>query len=352
MKSITVIGHMHLNPDNREPFEMMMEDYDVKFRYPDRWKGSLGEVREDEAGFKIIRLPMIPLSYIPLSLSINESGIVWIDEEPVFPQTEILLKKSENAGIRIVRSAQNIVKRDFFRNRANRAVNGRADIICAVSEGSQKCIMETFGRKFVPIIPLHIPDRFFSIRSRREFKEDGLKIGYAARLEKEKGTGLFTEFARSYAGKAKFVIAGDGRERNRMIAELKESGVDFEYRGFIDHQRMDGFYSGIDIFINTPKETAHWKEQQGRTVLEALAAGCIVITTECGDIRSTLKGYELFAADRRSAAIESIVDRVCNDASFRAEQIEKGRTAALKYSKKEVYREIAGMIDEYEHIVS
>jgi hypothetical protein len=92
LRRIAVIGHMHVNPDNRELFELLMETDEIEFLFPKKWRGSFNEEYENPDGFDLIRLPFLKNSYIPLFKDSNKYDIVWIDEEPYYPQSYFILK--------------------------------------------------------------------------------------------------------------------------------------------------------------------------------------------------------------------------------------------------------------------
>jgi glycosyltransferase involved in cell wall biosynthesis len=75
----------------------------------------------------------------------------------------------------------------------------------------------------------------------------------------------------------KYVIAGDGPERDTLRALARELGIAerVEFLGWVSYEASPDFYRGLDIFIHP----ARW-EPYGVAVIEAMACGLPVIATD------------------------------------------------------------------------
>jgi glycosyltransferase involved in cell wall biosynthesis len=107
-------------------------------------------------------------------------------------------------------------------------------------------------------------------------------IGTACHLRPEKRIDLLLSlFARiASAHDVQLHIAGDGPERTKLQELARELGVGNQVR-FHGHQEdLPAFYSNLDIFAMTSST-----EQMPLSVLEAMASGLPVVSTDVGDVR-------------------------------------------------------------------
>ncbi len=79
---------------------------------------------------------------------------------------------------------------------------------------------------------------------------------------------------------ASLVIVGDGGERARLEALVRELGLrNVEFTGKIAPERMREFYAAADLYFNSPNI-----DNMPNSIIEAFASGVPVITTNAGGI--------------------------------------------------------------------
>lgn len=340
---ILVVGHMHVNHQNREVFEMLMEEYDVKIIYPKFWRGEFEEKYFDETGFKKIKFPFTKNGYIPIINDKEFYDLLWIDEEPYLPQTYFILKNIKYKKS-ILRSAQNIIKRDIFRNSLYGYVKNKVDLFVGVGEGSKQVLEKIFNKES-KIVPLHIPDEFF-VSVDKNFSKEKLTLGFAGRLDENKGVSILVQILKNLKKDYKIKISGKGRDEKFLLDFLKNSKIDYEFLGFVEHKNMPDFYKDVDIFINLSRDTTFWKEQQGRTILEAMASKCVVLTTKSFDIEKNFEG-SAFIVDFNTKDLLKRLNELFETREKLYEYSLLGNKRAKKFSKFEILKLINGIIEEY-----
>ncbi len=350
---ITVIGHAHANPQNRQDFDYLTEVYDVDFLYPSKWCGSFNEIYNNEDGFQSIRMPVLPNSYIPFLPDLSDTDILWIDEEPVYPQTHFILRKYSHIPVKIIRTLQNIEKRGLYRNYMNKFVNDRITDIVTIGITSRNTAKKTFNRNNINIVPLSISDRFFDLGKEREINmKNPLVLGFAARIEVSKGVLWLMKILEKLNFPFKIIIAGDGSKKDTLLDFLEQKNIDFEYRGFIPHNEMDVFYKDIDVFLNTSLRTKNWVEQQGRGVIEAAASGVLVISSDSGELKYVLSNTGITVKEYDSKNFVNAINEINNDRNLLKTKIEIFRKNAERFSKMHIGKCIYSMIKEYELLSS
>lgn len=117
-------------------------------------------------------------------------------------------------------------------------------------------------------VPVDVIDRFKSYR---------LKILVVSRLASEKNVSLAIEaFARLGQADTSLIVLGDGRERSSLEALAKRLGVD--ERVFFEGRRDPAPYYALADLVLVPSRY----EGYGMTIIEALAAGKPVLSTDVG----------------------------------------------------------------------
>lgn len=342
--NILIIGHMYAVQFNRHGFDYLTESADTEILYPREWTGAFGESYSDEEGFSLIKMPFIPNSYIPFLPEREDIDVLWIDEEPVYPQTRFILNKYSHARLKIIRTAQNIEKHGFYRDRMYSFVNDRADIIAAVGKQSSKTAARIFSRG-IPVIPLSISNDFFL----KPVPRDGeLTIGFAGRLSKDKGVLIIEDILRQLDFDFKFKFAGAGNLKKHLTEFCIKNNIDYQYMGLIPHNNMPSFYSSIDVLLSPSIALQNWKEQQGRSVIEAAASGMFVISSNSGELANMGKVCGAIIEPGDTGGFIDVLNRINNDDTYYEDTVERTHAEAAAFSHMSVGRKIYSMIEDYE----
>lgn len=134
------------------------------------------------------------------------------------------------------------------------------------------------GGQRLAILPGGITvDRFARVAQGRLWKTCSV-IGRLSTLHSGKASPDVLSYWSGVNG-AKFLVGGDGSELG--ILKTKCRDVRFEFRGGIPPKQTHEFLREIDIFLyHTPWHV----ESFGYVILEALAAGCVVVARDSGAI--------------------------------------------------------------------
>ena len=198
-----------------------------------------------------------------------------------------------------------------------------ADKIIAVSESTKRIIHEKYHIPLdkIDVVYNSLDEDFITKEYHRDdhiykyitsLKDSGYTIvSTVGRFTIQKGLEFFMGSAVkaiSRNPKLLFVFAGDGEERNRLIAESATLGISKNvlFTGFIRGQRLRDVYSLSDIFV-----MSSISEPFGLTALEAAHHGdALILTNQSGVseiIWSALK-YDFWDEDKLADEILAIAD--------------------------------------------
>ena len=164
-----------------------------------------------------------------------------------------------------------------------------ADVIVSVSEENKKYYQKIYSkypkilRKFV-VIPVGIDLNSFrhvnkeKARKKYGFKESDKIVVYTGRLEKEKNLRLLIKTCHD-AG-VKLFLVGNGREEKNLKDYAAKLESDTRFHSFVNNDSIPEILACGNIFALTSLY-----EGFPTVVVEALAAGLPVISTDVGDIR-------------------------------------------------------------------
>ncbi|HEY3063329.1 MAG TPA: glycosyltransferase family 4 protein [Chloroflexota bacterium] len=171
------------------------------------------------------------------------------------------------------------------------------------------------------VIPLGVDaDRFASAEPMALLDIPRPRVGFIGRLEPVKGLEVLLAALPLVKTSASLVIAGDGPERSRLV------GTAAHVLPALPYDDVPAFLKAIDVLV-LPSVTilpVH-REQFGRVLVEAMAAGVPVIGSNSGAIPEVIGEAGLIVPERDPAALASAIDRVLSDAALRRSLIDRGR---------------------------
>lgn len=156
--------------------------------------------------------------------------------------------------------------------------------------------------------------------------------GFVGRLVPEKGIIEFVNAsvkARSRTGKGSILVAGDGPLATDAKRIADDAAIPSVFAGSIEHAHVGGVFASMDVVAVPSYATKDWKEQFGRVVIEANAAGVAVAATECGALGDTVRatGGGIVVAERDEGALADALAMLSEDLEYRQRLAATGRRA-------------------------
>jgi glycosyltransferase involved in cell wall biosynthesis len=280
--------------------------WEVTIVTPRQWKDDFGRrVRADrwpayEGG--LVTLPVLLQGNIPLhtylrSLSAvfrrERPDVIYVYHEPYGAATfqSFFANRRVNAPIGFY-SSQNILKSyPWPFSAAEQFVYKRAAFAITVSDEVARVLRRKGYAGAAEVIPFSVdgeryrPTRPLDQEGLRE--DDTLTVGYIGRLVPEKGVDtLLDALARLPQDDFKAIIVGDGPSRETLHRHAEDLGLGDRVRwtGAVTTQDTSDLYHQMDVLVVPSKTVSGWKEQFGRVVIEALASGVCVVTSDSGEL--------------------------------------------------------------------
>ncbi len=134
-------------------------------------------------------------------------------------------------------------------------------------------------------------DRVSEIRATLDIAPDDIVVSYVGRMLEMKGVDLLID---AYAClklehpnmRTKLLLIGSGEAEQSLLQLAREKGISSEIRHIpsVPHQEVPDYMHALDILVLPSRRKAMWAEQFGRVLVEAMAAGKIVIGSSSGAI--------------------------------------------------------------------
>jgi glycosyltransferase involved in cell wall biosynthesis len=183
------------------------------------------------------------------------------------------------------------------------------------------------SQKPVAVIPLGVdPEPFVSAMAMELRGLARPRVGFVGRLEPVKGLDVLLDAFARLSTPASLVIAGDGSERARLQARVGPSEGRVRIVTPINYEDMPSFLKSLDILV-LPSVTIPplHREQFGRVLVEAMAAGVAVIGSSSGAIPEVIGEAGLVVPERDPTALANAISRLLKDSDLRQALVERGR---------------------------
>ncbi|MDP4200326.1 MAG: glycosyltransferase [Bacteroidota bacterium] len=135
------------------------------------------------------------------------------------------------------------------------------------------------------------PGRAREVRVALGIADSDLVIGYVGRLIEMKGVDLlieaFANLKQEIPDRAmKLLLVGSGEAEQAILRLVAVRGIaaDFRHVPSVAHGEVPDYMHALDILVLPSRRKAMWAEQFGRVLVEAMAAGKIVIGSSSGAI--------------------------------------------------------------------
>ena len=148
---------------------------------------------------------------------------------------------------------------------------------------------------------------------------------------------------------AKLVIVGSGPLEKKLKQQASEKKADIVFYGSKSHEELKEIYASADVFV-APSITANDGDQEGfgLVLLEAMASGLPVVTSESGGITqfvfNNVNG--LLVKEKDVKGLSENINKILEDEVLRKKIIENGYKTANEYDYKNIGLKYKNIIDK------
>jgi glycosyltransferase involved in cell wall biosynthesis len=245
----------------------------------------------------------------------------------------VALRGSDVPGYNERFSTQYVVLRPLIRH-----VWRRAGAVVANSDGLRDLALET-ADPGIDVIPNGVAVSEFDPQHER----DGpLSVLCVARLVERKGIKYLID-AIADTPETELTIVGEGDQEAALKQQVSEQGVSdrVEFAGYVPHENIHSYYETADLFV-----LPSFNEGMSNTVLEAMAAGLPIVTTDTGGTAELLDGNGVIIEKRDSASIAEMLVRYRDDEDRRRQHGQRSRGLAEAMSWEAVAEQYYSVYEE------
>ena len=209
------------------------------------------------------------------------------------------------------------------------------------------------------IIPMGIDCQKFSSGNtsllRSELAKETILLLFVGRLVKKKGVkDLITAYAAFSAAQkqqTRLWIIGDGAERQALEELCHSFDLDNQvtFWGKLANEQLPDYYAAADIFIAPSITDASGDtEGQGVTIVEAMASGTAIISTDTGGISEVIEHNHtgILVTPRAPLKLKAAIIQLLENNKLRERLAEQGKHVAQNYAWSLVGRTFQALYDQ------
>lgn len=307
---LLIISHSCATPTNQDLFARVEQQtgWTLVLIIPRVWKTEYGErpaERLSSLRAKLRPVPVtlngsVPLHFYRASLAriLREErpDLIYVQHDPhALATMQVFLANRLTLRVPIAfKNDQNIPKRYPWPIRVGeRFVYREAAFALAPAEPAAEVLREKGYRGPVTVVPYSIDLSLYRPRTERAQGEP-LVVGYVGRLVPEKGVDTILRALGREKEDIRALIVGSGPSEPdlRALAEKLAISRRVEWRGYVDHRAVPQVFGEMDLLVVPSRTTPNWREQFGRVVIESLACGVPVCSSDSGEPPTLVRAME------------------------------------------------------------
>jgi len=290
-------------------------DVELTLLVPDRW-GKTRLEKESASGYRIIPRKVALSGYNHLHwypglfrlIRDLRPDIVHIDEEHYSFVTFQATRASKAVGAKVLFFTWQNIEKKYPPPFSLFEKYNFENVSCAIAgSGSAREVLIAKGfRRDIYVIPqFGVEPAFYSSprdgKTEEPRKGGKFVIGFIGRLVWEKGLLDLVDALEKIGGNTSLLIVGEGSLKKKLLRRAERLGLSerIHFVGTVPSQEVPGMLLRMNCLVLPSRTTSAWKEQFGRVIVEAMAAGVPVIGSDSGEIPSVVGEAGLIFAEGR-----------------------------------------------------
>ena len=320
---------------------------------PPHWRADDGGVQTFTPtfteGYRVITAPIVAngryhfyhFPHIGRLLDTVRPDLVHIDDEPYNTATCHALWHCQRRGIpALAVTWQNIARRypppfalmeQWVYRHAAAIIAGNGDAAAVVRAKGYCGPLHTFSLHGID------PDLWPPRPATPPGLTDPFTIGYVGRLVPEKGIAVLLRALVDLPPRCQAQIIGRGPDEARLRAFAAELGLDARvtWQPYIPAQELPLAMRALDALVLPSLTRSNWREQFGRVLVEAMAAGVPVVGAASGEIARVIGDAGTVCPEDDAPALGAALTRLATDPDWWQRCALAGRARALTHFTQE-----------------
>jgi len=155
-------------------------------------------------------------------------------------------------------------------------------------------------------------------------------VGYLGRLSPEKGIDLLMATLDSIDAPWRALFVGAGVLEGKLRSWASRHGDRVRVCSGVKHDEVPQYLSAMDVMCAPSQTMPNWREQFGRMLIEAFAAGVPVIASDSGEIPFIVRGVGVVVGEKDTAGWRAALADLLESPGRRAEMSACGIEAAAE----------------------
>ncbi len=192
------------------------------------------------------------------------------------------------------------------------------------------------------------PDRAAGAAVRRSlgWPPDGPPVvGYLGRFVPEKGVPFLTRVLDRVRAPWRALFVGGGPLERQLRAWAAKHGDRVRVCTTVKHVEVPGYVNAMDVLAAPSQTTRRWREQFGRMLIEAFAAGVPVVGSDSGEIPYVIADAGLVVPEADEKAWVNTLSNLLDSPARRADLAGRGLARATRFSWPVVGRRYVEFFD-------
>jgi glycosyltransferase involved in cell wall biosynthesis len=353
---VAVLSHTYVERENRKKLYAVAEQsVDVTLYAPERWReGELGRewhvTAETDHNVRVVPLTVRRPIQSPAAawwglgplqdaLAARRHDLVHVEEEPWSLVSRGAVRAAGRAGVPATMFTWNNLPHHppWPLSRVARAVAPRYDGWVAGNRAAADLLRRLSSDKPLLVLPQLGIDRPTQ-RAQRAESHDGIAVGYVGRLVPEKGVSDLIDALAQTRAPWRLALVGAGPARSDLERQAHQLGVAqrVAFRGAVPHDAVQEILRQLDVLVLPSHTTPRWAEQFGHVLLEAMAAGAVVVGSDSGAIPEVIGEAGMVFPEGDVAALADALTTLASDPNARERLRTAGCARAEAYSHAQV----------------
>lgn len=270
------------------------------------------------------------------------TNVAWQIQKEIkkLPNTKLILFTWENIFHNWNREGKNLYQkfRFWIFHQIEKKVLKRVDIMVAGNQEAASVLLKKGYKKTIEILPqFGVNQNYFKKKNVDGLKaelrlEDFFIAGYIGRITKEKGIEDLIQAAckiiynKGSRVDVKFLIIGNGPYKPEAQELVKKLGLEqsFVFVPSVDFNQIVEYYNLMDLMVIPSRTTPEWKEQFGRTIIEAMSCSIPVVGSDSGAIPEVIGNAGLIFKQGNADDLADKMIRIIDENELRIALIANG----------------------------